>query len=160
MWFDTLRFFRSFFKIYRRGRPKFLILATTYSFASIPVLFGVFGTEQLYLLKNCFLIVFGFLFSSKENSFQSLRVCAICIFSRRFMKRNGTIIVTPVLHHLAVRTEPKRFFLFFRVTYHTGRDQRVPPFNFFRHCEIFFLNFFYPQGPPSISLIFHNNLGV
>ena len=36
------------------------------------------------------------------------------------------------------------FFLFFHVTYHSGRDQRVPPFNLFRHCETFFRKFF-PQ---------------
>ena len=35
-----------------------------------------------------------------------------------------------------------------RVTYHTRRDQRVPPSNFFRHCETFFLGIFFPQRSP------------
>ena len=39
---------------------------------------------------------------------------------------------------------PLSFFYLFYVTYKTGRLQRVPPFNFFRHCANFFskiLNF-------------------
>ena len=98
------------------------------------------------------------------------------VFSRRFMKWNTTIIMTAIffnpheltkivlknstkyyctkLHHLAERTEPKRFFLFSRVTYHTRRDQRVPPFNFFRHCETFFRKNFPPKGPPFNFFLF------
>ena len=52
------------------------------------------------------------------------------------------------MHHLAERTEPKRFFLFSRVTYHTGRDQRVLPSNFFRHSETFFPENCFPQRVP------------
>ena len=52
------------------------------------------------------------------------------------------------LHSLVQRTEPKRFFLFSCVTYHTGRDQRVPPFNFFWHCETFFSERNFPQRIP------------
>ena len=64
------------------------------------------------------------------------------IFSRHFMKWNAAIIVTffnpheltkivlesflklygVKLNYLAKATEPKWFFLFFRVTYNTGRD--------------------------------------
>ena len=51
------------------------------------------------------------------------------------------------------------FSLFFRVTYHTGRDQRVPPFNFFRHCETFF-RIFFPKGPPCIFLMFCDRMNV
>ena len=35
-----------------------------------------------------------------------------------------------------------------RVTYNTGRHQRVPPFSCFRHCETFRESFF-SKGPPS-----------
>ena len=37
---------------------------------------------------------------------------------------------------------PPFIFYLFYVTYKTGRDQRVPPFNFFRHCANFFSKFF------------------
>ena len=37
----------------------------------------------------------------------------------------------------------------FNVRYETGRDYRVPPLNFFRHCATFFSNFLLsPNGPP------------
>ena len=49
----------------------------------------------------------------------------------------------------------------FRVTYHTGRDQRVPPFNFFRHCATFFQKKISPQeGPPFNFLEFCNRMDV
>ena len=41
-----------------------------------------------------------------------------------------------------VQRVPLSFFTFFYVTYETGRDQRVPPFNFFRHCAKFFSKIF------------------
>ena len=40
------------------------------------------------------------------------------------------------------------FFLFFRVTYHTGRDQMAPLSIFFRHRETSF-GIFFAKGPPS-----------
>ena len=51
------------------------------------------------------------------------------------------------------------------LTYHTGRDQRVPPFNFFRHCETFFFgfffrNFFSSKGPLCIFLMFCDRMDV
>ena len=52
------------------------------------------------------------------------------------------------LHHLAWRTEPKRFFLFSRVTYHTGRDQRVPLSVFFGIVRLFFRKKNFPKGSP------------
>ena len=57
---------------------------------------------------------------------------------------------------------PPFIFYLFYVTYKTGRDQRVPPFNFFRHCAKFFSKIF--QGlkrvPPSSFLIFCNRMYV
>ena len=47
------------------------------------------------------------------------------------------------------------FFLFSRVTYHTGRDQSVHPSNFFRHCETFFPKIFSPKWSP-ISVCFRH----
>ena len=57
---------------------------------------------------------------------------------------------------------PPFFFYLFYVTYKTGRDQRVPPFNFFSAlCEIFFENFLRSQkSPPSSFLIFCNRMFV
>ena len=49
------------------------------------------------------------------------------------------------LHYLGWRTEPKGFFLFFRVAYHTGRDQRVPPFISFLALRDFFFEKFFPH---------------
>ena len=59
-------------------------------------------------------------------------------------------------HYLALRTEPKKFFLFFRVIYHTGQDQRVPTFIFFSALRDFFFrkNNFSPKGPPAIFWCF------
>ena len=37
---------------------------------------------------------------------------------------------------------PLSFFTFFYVTYKSGKDQRVPPFNIFRHCAKFFSKIF------------------
>ena len=69
----------------------------------------------------------------------------------KIVLKSSTKYYCTKLHYLAQRTEPKWFYLFFRVTYQTGRDQRVPPFNFFRHCETFFLEIFFrffPQRVP------------
>ena len=50
--------------------------------------------------------------------------------------------------NLIQRVPPFIFYLFY-VTYKTGRDQRVPPFNFFSAlCEIFFENFLRSQKSP------------
>ena len=40
----------------------------------------------------------------------------------KIVLKSSTQFYGPKLTHLAYRTEPKKFFLFFRVTYHTGRD--------------------------------------
>ena len=66
------------------------------------------------------------------------------------------------LHHLAKRTEPKRFFLFSRVTYHTGRDQTkgTPLSVLFRHCETFSPEIFSPKGPTFNFLIFCDKMDV
>ena len=50
--------------------------------------------------------------------------------------------------------DQKGFPLFFRVTFHTGQHQRVPTFNFVRHCETFFRNFFPQMVPPAFFLCF------
>ena len=69
------------------------------------------------------------------------------------------------MHYLVWRTEPKWFYLFFRVTYQTGRDQESPLSIFFgtaRHffSESFFRNFFSPKGPPCIFLMFCDRMDV
>ena len=43
---------------------------------------------------------------------------------------------------------PPFVYSIFNVRYKTGRDYRVPPLNFFRHCATFFSNFLlWPNGP-------------
>ena len=63
--------------------------------------------------------------------------------------------------NLVQRVPPFIFYLFY-VTYKTGRDQRVPPFNFFSAlCEIFFETFLRSQkSPPFEFLIFCNRMYV
>ena len=46
---------------------------------------------------------------------------------------------------MAQGTEPKRFFLFVRVTYNTGRDERVPFTVFFGIVQLFFQKI--PKAP-------------
>ena len=95
-------------------------------------------------------------------------------FSRRFMKWNATIIVTLFLstrtdqnsswkfykvlfHQIALfglTNWTKKVFPVFRVTYHTGREQRVPPFIFFGTARLFFWKKISPNGAPSIFCCF------
>ena len=79
----------------------------------------------------------------------------------KIVLKSSTKYYCTKLHYLVYRTEQKRFFRFSRVTYHTRRDQRVPPSNFFRHCETFFPeNFFHQRVPPSIFLLFCDRMDV
>ena len=58
-----------------------------------------------------------------------------------------------------VQSVPPFVYSIFNVKYKTGRDYKVPPLNFFRHCATFFRNFFCLQRvPPSIFLIFCSKL--
>ena len=63
--------------------------------------------------------------------------------------------------NLMQRVPPFIFYLFY-VTYKTGRDQRVPPFNFFRHCAKFLSKIFLrsQKSPPSSFLIFCKRMYV
>ena len=64
------------------------------------------------------------------------------------------------MHYLVLRTEPKRFFLFFRVTYHTGRDQRLP-LSFFSALRDFFFEKNFPQRvSPAFFLMFCDRMDV
>ena len=73
-----------------------------------------------------------------------------------FLQKLITLLRPSQANGNLVQRVPPFIFYLFHVTYKTGRDQRVPPFNFFPAlCEIFFENF---QGlkrvPPSSFLIF------
>ena len=62
--------------------------------------------------------------------------------------------------NLVQRVPPFIFYLFY-VTYKTGRDQRVPPFNFFGTVRNFFRTFLRSQkSPPSSFFIFCNRMYV
>ena len=59
--------------------------------------------------------------------------------------------------NLVQRVPPFIFYLIY-VTYKTGRDQKVPPFNFFRHCANFFRKFFKVSKESPFELIFCNRM--
>ena len=53
-----------------------------------------------------------------------------------------------ITSELLQRVPPFVYSIFY-VRYKTGRDYRVPPLKFFRHCATFFSNFLLsPNGPP------------
>ena len=65
-----------------------------------------------------------------------------------FTETDKTIQAKSGQWKLSAKGPPFIFYLF-HVTYKTGRDQRVPPFNFFSAlCEIFFENFLRSQKSP------------
>ena len=59
--------------------------------------------------------------------------------------------------HLSKCKWPPFIYSLFNMGHKTGQDYRVPPLNFFRHCD-FFEIFLSPKGPPSSFLIFYSKL--
>ena len=64
-----------------------------------------------------------------------------------FLKLISSLRPSSTNANLLQRVPPFVFHLFY-VTYKTGRLQRVPLFNFFRHCANFFRKFFMSQKSP------------
>ena len=64
----------------------------------------------------------------------------------KIVLKSSTKFYGPKLNPLAQGTETKRFFPFFRVTYHTGETKGSPLSVFFRHCEIFLDKKFFPSN--------------
>ena len=70
----------------------------------------------------------------------------------------STAPASGIISELLQRVPPFVYSIF-NVRYKTGRNYRVPPLNFFRHCATFFSNFLLsPNGPPSSFLIFCSKL--
>ena len=60
----------------------------------------------------------------------------------------STAPASGIISELLQRVPPFVYSIF-NVRYKTGRNYRVPPLNFFRHCATFFRNFFnVPKGSP------------
>ena len=70
----------------------------------------------------------------------------------------STAPASGIISELLQRVPPFVYSIL-NVRYKTGRNYRVPPLNFFRHCATFFSNFLLsPNGPPSSFLIFCSKL--
>ena len=73
----------------------------------------------------------------------------------------STAPASGIISELLQRVPPSVYSIF-NVRYKTGRNYRVPPLNFFRHCATFFSKFFLmsPKGPPLEFLLFCNRMCV
>ena len=73
----------------------------------------------------------------------------------------STAPASGIISELLQRVPPFVYSIF-NVRYKTGRNYRVPPLNFFRHCATFFRNFFnVPKGSPlGVFLLFCNRMCV
>ena len=80
-----------------------------------------------------------------------------CMRSGHFFYRTTELLDRLAETHLSAKGPPFVYSIL-NVRYKTGRDYRVPPLNFFRHCAIFFRIFLSPKGPPSSFLLFCSKL--
>ena len=89
---------------------------------------------------------FSFFFVRPQSSSRMYHFLQKLISSLRPSSTNANLL----------QSVPPFVFYLFYVTYKTGRLQRVPPFNFFRHCANFFSKIFNvsKESPPSDFLIF------
>ena len=144
---------------------KYLYKPLVYQRSSLwlfPALFDIFG--QFVFHQSVLLLFFSYCniqkaflvgaFSFKEKS-PTITVASFFSFFRQTTELiayvplfTETDKTTQANGNLVQRVPPFIFYLFY-VTYKTGRDQRVEPFNFFSAlCEIFFENFLRSQKSP------------
>ena len=72
----------------------------------------------------------------------------VCVVDTFYRTTKSTAPASGIISELLQRVPPF-VYLIFNVRYKTGRNYRVPPLNFFRHCATFFRNFFnVPEGSP------------
>ena len=91
-------------------------------------------------------------------SFFSVRPQNVCVVDTFYRTTKSTEPASGITSELLQRVPPFVHSIF-NVRYRSGRDYRVPPLNFFRHCATFFSNFLLsPNGPPSSFLIFCSKL--
>ena len=82
----------------------------------------------------------------------------VCVVDTFYRTTKSTAPASGIISELLQRVPPFVYSIF-NVRYKTGRNYRVPPLNFFRHCATFFSNFLLsPNGPPSSFLIFCSKL--
>ena len=87
------------------------------------ILVGAFSFKE----KSPTITVASFFFVRPQSSSRMYHFLQKLISSLRPSSTNANVLQ---------RVSPFVFYLFY-VTYKTGRLQRVPPFNFFRHCANF-----------------------
>ena len=91
-------------------------------------------------------------------SFFFVRPQNVCVVDTFYRTTKSTAPASGIISELLQRVPPFVYSIF-NVRYKTGRNYRVPPLNFFRHCATFFSNFLLsPNGPPSSFLIFCSKL--
>ena len=90
--------------------------------------------------------------------FYFVRPQNVCVVDTSYRTSKSTEPASRITSELLQRVPPFVNSIF-NVRYKTGRDYRVPPLNFFRHCATFFRIFFCRQTvPPSIFFIFCSKL--
>ena len=81
-------------------------------------------------------------------SFFFVRPQNVCVVDTFYRTTKSTAPASGIISELLQRVPPFVYSIF-NVRYKTGRNYRVPPLNFFRHCANFFSNFLLsPNGPP------------
>ena len=71
----------------------------------------------------------------------------VCVVDTFYRTTKSTEPASEITSELLQRVPPFVYSIF-NVRYKTGRDYRVPPLNFFRHCATFFRIFFCRQTVP------------
>ena len=90
--------------------------------------------------------------------FSFVRPLNVCVVDTFYRSTKSTEPASGITSELLQRVPPFVYSIF-NVRYKTGRDYRVPPLNFFRHCATFFRIFFCRQTvPPSSFLILCSKL--
>ena len=74
-------------------------------------------------------------------SFFFVRPQNVCVVDTFYRTTKSTAPASGIISELLQRVPPFVYSIF-NVRYKTGRNYRVPPLNFFRHCATFFSKFF------------------
>ena len=74
----------------------------------------------------------------------------VCVVDTFYRTTKSTAPASGIISELLQRVPPFVYSIF-NVRYKTGRNYRVPPLNFFRHCATFFRIFFCRQTVPPSS---------
>ena len=140
-----------------RYEPMFRVLYTI----------AILWSNRAYAISNCRATIFSRRILSKWArllqwqvflSFFFVRPQNVCVVDTFYRTTKSTEPASGITSELLQRVPPFVYSIF-SVRYKTGRDYRVPPLNFFRHCATFFRIFFCRQTfPLSSFLIFCSKL--